>query len=123
MIGYLTLGSNDFERACQFYDALLAEIGAARTMAIDDRLVFWGKSARGPFLAVARPYDGEPASAGNGTMLALPVADQDQVHALHEKALSLGAVDEGAPGLRTNNFYGAYFRDMDGNKLCVFTML
>lgn len=120
MIGYITLGSNDVEKASKFYDALLAELGAQQTMKTD-RLVFWGTSAKGPFLAVGTPYEGE-ASCGNGTMVSLPVRSQEQVSAVHQKALELGATNEGEPGFRTDNFYGAYFRDADGNKLCVFCM-
>lgn len=120
MIGYVTLGTNDLEKAGKFYDSLLAEIGAQRVMNTD-RLVFWGKSPKGPFLAVGAPFAGE-ASSGNGTMISLPVASQDKVKALYNKALELGAKDEGEPGYRTDNFFGAYFRDPDGNKLCVFFM-
>lgn len=120
MIGYITLGTNDLEKASEFYDQLLAELGAQRTMKTD-RLIFWGKSAKGPFLAVGTPYEGE-ATGGNGTMVSLPVASQEQVSAVYQKALELGATDEGEPGFRTDNFFGAYFRDYDGNKLCVFCM-
>lgn len=121
MIGYITLGTNDLAKAGEFYDQLFAELGAQRTMEME-RLIFWGKSAKGPFLAVGTPYDGQPATGGNGTMVSLPVSSQELVSAVYQKALELGATDEGEPGLRTDNFYGAYFRDVDGNKLCVFCM-
>lgn len=121
MIGYITLGTNDLDKASKFYDALLAELGAQQTMKTD-RLVFWGTSAKGPFLAVGTPYDGQSATGGNGTMVSLPARDQEQVTAVYQKALELGAADEGEPGFRTDNFYGAYFRDADGNKLCVFCL-
>ncbi|MCW8195044.1 VOC family protein [Proteobacteria bacterium 005FR1] len=119
MIGYITLGTNDLEKATAFYDALLAKLDAQQTMKTD-RLVFWGKSPKGPFLAVGKPYDGAAASTGNGTMISLAAGSQDQVKAVYNKALELGAKDEGEPGYRTDNFFGAYFRDPDGNKLCVF---
>lgn len=120
MIGYVTLGTNDFTRAVAFYDAVLAELGAKR-FETNDRSVFWGKRRGLGMLAVYKPYDGQPATVGNGGMVALGARERDQVDRLHRTALSLGASDEGAPGLRGDNFYGAYFRDLDGNKLCVFT--
>lgn len=120
MIGYITLGSSNLEKASEFYDQLFAELGAQRTMETD-RMVLWGKSPKGPFLAVCTPYEGE-ASSGNGTMVSLPARSKEQVAAVYQKALALGATDEGAPGPRTDNFYGAYFRDLDGNKLCIFCM-
>ena len=71
-------------------------------------------------LAVCIPNDGKAATPGNGTMLALTAPDRATVDKVHAKAMSLGSKDEGAPGERGNGFYGAYFRDPDGNKLCVF---
>ena len=120
MIGYVTLGTNDMARATAFYDALLAEMGAQR-FAGGDGFAYWGKRRGMGMLAVCRPYDRQPATSGNGTMVALGVRDRAQVESLHGKALSLGAKDEGAPGPRGEGFFGAYFRDPDGNKLCVFT--
>ena len=76
-----------------------------------------------PMFAVLKPFDGEPATAGNGTMVALSAADPAQVQALHAKALALGGQDKGAPGERGKGFYGAYFRDLDGHKLAVFCMV
>jgi predicted lactoylglutathione lyase len=72
---------------------------------------------------VIRPFDGEPANAGNGTMVSLHVADQATVKALYAKVLELGGKDEGGPGPRGDSgFYAAYFRDLDGNKLAAFTL-
>lgn len=119
MIGYITLGTNDLEKATAFYDALLATLDAKQVMKTD-RLVFWGKSSKGPFLAIGKPYDGDPAGHGNGTMISLSAGSQDQVKSVYNKAMELGARDEGEPGYRTDNFFGAYFRDPDGNKLCIF---
>ena len=99
MIGYVTLGTNDMARACAFYDALFAEAGAKRVIE-GTRLIAWGHSLSQPALGVIRPYDGQPATAGNGTMVALVVKSPAQVDALHAKALSLGATDEGTPGER-----------------------
>jgi catechol 2,3-dioxygenase-like lactoylglutathione lyase family enzyme len=127
MIGYVTLGTDDLDRSRAFYDALLGELGAKRIMEFGEEaggFTMWGVSWDKPGIAVTRPYDREPASAGNGNMTALVVDSRAKVDALHAKALSLGGTDEGAPGLRGDEgpqaFYGAYFRDPDGNKFCVF---
>lgn len=120
MIGYVMVGTNDLDRAVQFYDELLGVIGAKRAMADPGR--FQGYSNGGPMLAVTKPYDGQPATAGNGTMVALAVGSRENVDKVHAKALSLGGKDEGAPGLRGDSFYGAYFRDLDGNKFVAFHM-
>lgn len=121
MIGYVTLGTNDLARACAFYDALLGELGARRVLE-GARFVAWGRDMASPSLGVILPFDGQAATRGNGTMVALAVTSPAQVDALHAKALSLGATDEGAPGERLKGFYGGYFRDLDGNKLNFFCM-
>lgn len=120
MIGYVTLGTNDFEKATAFYDAVLAELGGKRRFA-SDRMQFYGADGR-TMLAVCKPYDGKAATAGNGTMIALAAPSRELVDKTYAKAISLGAKDEGASGVRMGNFYGAYFRDLDGNKICVFNM-
>ena len=125
MLGYVTIGTNDLERARGFYDALLAEIGARRLMEFPETgFTMYGTGARRPGLAITRPYDGGEARAGNGNMAAIVVERRDQVRRLYARALSLGGSDEGSPGLRgpegERAFYGAYFRDLDGNKLCAF---
>jgi catechol 2,3-dioxygenase-like lactoylglutathione lyase family enzyme len=121
MIGYVTFGSNDIPRAAKFYDALLAELGAKRFME-SERFIAWAVSPDQPALSVIAPYDGNAATVGNGTMVALVVDSTAKVDALHRKALELGGQDEGAPGPRGDGFYAAYFRDLDGNKLNVFHM-
>ena len=121
MIGYVTLGSNDIARAAQFYDALLAQIGGKRFME-GDTFVAWSCGHDKPGLGVIKPFDGKPASVGNGTMVAIVVDSKDKVHQLHAKALALGGRDEGAPGPRGEGFYAGYFRDLDGNKLNAFFM-
>lgn len=120
MIGYVTLGTNDMAAAVAFYDALLSEMGARR-FDTTEHFAYWGKRRGLGMLAVFTPHDGKPASVGNGVMVALAVRNRDQVAHVHRTALALGAQDEGAPGPRGVGFYGAYFRDRDGNKLCVFT--
>lgn len=119
MIGYATFGSNDLPRAAAFYDELLGSIGAKRIMEFDRGYV-WGTSMSQPSLGLLTPFDGQPASVGNGAMVALVVDSRAKVDALHAKALALGGKDEGAPGLRMDGFYAGYFRDLDGNKLNAF---
>jgi catechol 2,3-dioxygenase-like lactoylglutathione lyase family enzyme len=121
MIGYATIGSNDLDRSKAFYDKVLAPLGGRRTFAMD-RIQFYGSKATPGMLAICRPYDEQPASAGNGSMFGLPAPSEELVGEVHAAALAAGGVCEGAPGARTDNFYGAYFRDPDGNKLCVFKM-
>jgi predicted lactoylglutathione lyase len=121
MIGYVTLGTADLARSAAFYDSLLAEIGAMRLMQ-SERFIAWAVDPRKPGLCVALPYDGKPATIGNGCMVALVVDSTAKVDALHARALSLGATDEGAPGPRGEGFYAGYFRDLDGNKLNFFCM-
>ena len=119
MIGYTTLGTNDIARAGRFYDALLAEFGAKRAMEMDT-FIAWATGPGAPMVSVAKPYDGKPATVGNGVMVALAATSKAQVDAIHRKALELGGKDEGAPGPRGDGFYAAYFRDLDGNKLNAF---
>jgi len=121
MIGYVTLGTNDFPRAASFYDALLAELGAKRFMETEG-FVMWTSQPGKPGICLVKPFNREPASSGNGTMVALIVKSREMVDTVHRKAISLGAADEGAPGLRGKGFYAAYFRDLDGNKLNAFCM-
>jgi len=123
MIGYSLVGSNDLEKSAQFYDQVFAAAGVARGLSIPERMMTWGRMFQEPHFGVVRPYDGEPAAPGNGTMTALKVTGRPLVDAMHAAALAAGGRDEGAPGLRgpgPDGFYGAYFRDLDGNKLCVF---
>ena len=120
MIGYVTIGTNDMDRAVGFYDALLAEVGAKQTFGMD-RIKFWGTGG-GPMLAVCIPYDKEGQHRGNGNMVAIPGGSREGVDSLYAKAMELGATDEGPPGERMPTFYGAYVRDLDGNKLCFFEM-
>jgi catechol 2,3-dioxygenase-like lactoylglutathione lyase family enzyme len=122
MIGYTCVGTNDLARATAFYDKLFALIGARHFFEMD-RGIGWGTAPDQPMFCVMKPFDGQAATVGNGDMVALLARDAAQVDALHAKALALGAADEGAPGLRSDNFYGAYFRDLDGNKLAAYCML
>jgi len=122
MIGYTMLGTNDLDRAAAFYDALLGEIGARRVMT-NDRTVMFGNAPGAAMLAICKPFDEGEAGVGNGTMVALAMESPEAVDRLHARALELGGTTEGDPGPRGDGgFYGGYFRDLDGNKLCGFCM-
>jgi catechol 2,3-dioxygenase-like lactoylglutathione lyase family enzyme len=122
MLAYATIGTNDMDRAVAFYDALLSEIGAKQLFGMD-RIKFYGTSTDESMLALCIPYDENTHERGNGQMVAIPGGSKEGVNKLYEKALELGATDEGAPGDRIPNvFYGAYVRDLDGNKLCFMEM-
>ena len=120
MLGYITIGSNDLPRATALFDALLAEIGAQRLWASDEG-VCWS-TRRGAALAVMKPFNGQPATPGNGNMAAISVKSKEDVDRVYAKAIALGCADEGPAGARSDSFYAGYFRDLDGNKLCVFHM-
>ncbi len=122
MIGYTCVGTNNLARATAFYDDLFAMLGARHFFEMD-RGIGWGVAPDKPMFCVMKPFDGRAATIGNGDMVALLAKDAAQVDALHAKALALGGTDEGAPGLRGDDFYGAYFRDLDGNKLAAYCML
>ena len=114
MISYVTIGTNDLERAAAFYDELLAIVGAKRAAKMGDRIIMW--SAGVSALAVAKPQNGEPATVGNGVMVSLQAESVEQVYAIYNKALELGGTDEGPAGPRGTGAAG-FFRDLDGNKL------
>lgn len=125
MIGYIILGTNNFPQACEFYDQLLAEVGAKRVMEMDNFVAWAREAGKTPALCICKPFDEKPATVGNGAMVALAVDNKEKVDALYNKAISLGAIDEGGPGPRggeNSTFYAAYFRDIDGNKLNVYCM-
>ncbi|RKF20110.1 VOC family protein [Alginatibacterium sediminis] len=117
MIGYTTVGTNQFENALGFYDALMAVFGEQRLWQTQT-MAAWGASRNDPAFCIVTPHDTNNASVGNGVMIALKASSHLQVNLAYKTALSLGGSCEGKPGPRgTNGFYGAYFRDLDGNKL------
>ena len=121
MKGYVTLGTNNLDSAARFYEQLLESIGVKRQREIPNHIVYFGDESDTE-LAVIIPADGKSATAGNGTMVALRIDSQQKIRELHALAIKLGGTDEGAPGPRgTGTFWGAYFRDLDGNKLVLFT--
>jgi catechol 2,3-dioxygenase-like lactoylglutathione lyase family enzyme len=121
MLGYTTIGTSDMDRAVGFYDALLAEIGAKQLFGMD-RIKFYGTAMDQAMLAICIPYDENAHAVGNGQMVAISGGSREGVDKLYAKAIELGATDEGPPGERMPVFYGAYIRDLDGNKLCFFDM-
>ncbi len=123
LVGYLTVGTNDLDRAGEFYDELFAEIGAKRVMT-DERMLGWGASPGETMFSVIKPFDGDRATVGNGVMVAFSVGTPSAVEAVYAKAIALGASDEGHPHDRgsTMGFYGGYFRDLDGNKLVAYCL-
>lgn len=121
MIGYVTIGTKDMKQATAFYDALLGEIGGKQLMGMD-RIKFYGTGGAGAMLAICIPYDEKPQNCGNGNMVAINAGNRATVDKLYAKARELGATDEGEPGERMPVFYGAYVRDLDGNKLCFYEM-
>lgn len=122
MFGYALVGSNDIGKAMAFYDELLGSVGAKGVFEHPNGGRVYGTAPDKPFFGVVAPYDGNPATAGNGSMLSMALGSREQVDGLHALAVSLGGSDEGAPGPRGPDgaFYAAYFRDPDGNKFCAF---
>ncbi len=124
MFSHVCLGTDDVDRAAAFYDAVLAVLGLTRFATMPDHSAAgWCRAPdTRPHLWITRPYDGHPASPGNGAMVAFEAPDRAAVEAVHAAALAAGGTDEGPPGLRPHyhpHYYGAYFRDPDGNKLHV----
>ncbi|MDE2406001.1 MAG: VOC family protein [Sphingomonadales bacterium] len=118
-LAHVTYGTVDLERAAKFYDAVIAEFGGSRSFA-RDTAIGWAFAEGGPSIGICLPFDQQPATQGNGTMFAIMARDEDQVRRVHAAALANGGSCEGAPGLRANGFYAAYYRDPDGNKLNAF---
>ena len=123
MIAYTMFGTNNKEKAFEFYDKLFEGTDIRRLFKTPLGGQFYGKGPGHPMLCITSPYDEGEACFGNGTMVALQFDSTDEIDALYARALELGAKDEGEPGWRAPDvFYGAYFRDLDGNKLCACKM-
>ncbi|MGD8861483.1 MAG: VOC family protein [Myxococcales bacterium] len=118
MFSHVTLGTNDYPRAERFYDAVMAVLGHPVLFRVDGSVAYGEPT--GPKVFIVPPFDGKPAAPGNGVHVAFKVDSRETVDAFHRAALEHGGTDEGAPGLRPHyhpNYYGAYVRDPDGNKL------
>lgn len=129
MLGYVTIGALDSEKAGTFYDAVFGALESERKLADGGWIGYGEKDAPGEgfmacHTAICPPYDGKPAHAGNGIMIAYQAKSPDQVKAAHQGGMAHGGSDEGGPGFRPpeakSGFYAAYLRDPTGNKLCVF---
>lgn len=124
MLSHVYVGINNFEEALPFYSAVMAQLGARQRFVDANRPWAAWQPAEGarPLFVIGAPYDNQPASCGNGQMLALMASSREMVDRAYAAAREHGGTCEGAPGLRPQyhaNYYGAYFRDPEGNKLCV----
>jgi len=120
IISHITLGANDYERAAVFYDAALKSLGFSRVPKPAGRPPLYAVDGEMPHLYLYKPYNGEPATWGNGTHIAFQAESREAVDTFYEKALANGGSDEGPPGIRDEygpDYYAAYVRDPDGNKL------
>jgi len=123
MIAYTMVGCNDMPKAHEFYNALFAGTSVKPLFKTPHGGQFYGKGNGSPMVCVGFPYNEEAATVGNGGMIAISCDSTEEVDAYYKKAIELGGSDEGEPGWRLENvFYGAYFRDLDGNKLCFCKM-
>ena len=120
MLGYVTIGYREAEPALAFYDAVLGAAGMSRAF-FDSGWAGYGPAGSAEQnVFLCPPFDGKPAQPGNGIMIAFKAVSQEAVGAAHAAGLAAGGKDEGAPGARSDQFYGAYLRDATGNKICIF---
>ena len=117
-IGFVMVGTNDLEKSSKFYDAILTHLGMKR-VTITEIYIGYGHSSEGNGVKfyITKPHNKENATAGNGTMVALSAETKEAVDKFHKTAIENGAVDEGAPGIRSDGNYYGYVRDHDGNKI------
>ncbi|KAK9357426.1 VOC family protein [Lipomyces starkeyi] len=124
MFSHIYIGVTDFPRAFTFYSCISEALGLTLKFSEPEKAWAGWMQARvaRPLLLIGQPYDGNIATSGNGHMVALLAPDRITVDKCYDIAIAAGGTDEGRPGLRPeyhSNYYGAYFRDPDGNKLCV----
>ncbi|MDE0742977.1 MAG: VOC family protein [Woeseiaceae bacterium] len=119
LVGYVCVGTNDLEVAKGFYDNLFATLDVSG-FSPGPRGYFYQVEGGTSAFGVIKPENGNEATVGNGAMVALPMDSKEQVDEFYAKAMELGATDEGAPGARMETFYGAYIRDLDGNKIAFY---
>jgi catechol 2,3-dioxygenase-like lactoylglutathione lyase family enzyme len=121
MYSHTTIRANDLARTRGFYEAVFATLGLEVVCSDDTRLA-WAAAGKSPQFFVGKPFNGHAPSPGNGPMIALLARKRSAVDACHAAAMEQGRTDEGPPGLRPHyhkGYYGAYFRDLDGNKICI----
>lgn len=121
MIGYITVGTQNLEKAKKYWSELLDETGA-NVFSENERIFCIGTGPDQIFFAVCKPFDGSPSAAGNGNMVAFKCETKNEVDRLYAKAIELGGTDDGPAGERGPTFYGGYFKDLDGNKACFYKM-
>ncbi|HEY6815710.1 MAG TPA: VOC family protein [Croceibacterium sp.] len=119
MLGYCTLGTNDLQASAAFYEPIAQILGHSRVMETE-RVIMWGSPGQGAMFCVIKPLDDKEATVGNGTMFGFAANSDEEVDRIYAHALAQGGSDEGPPGARSDQFYGAYFRDPAGNKLLAF---
>lgn len=120
MIGYVTIGVSDMEKAKAYYTELLADLGASLVMDMD-RIAFIGTGMGAPMLSICVPFNEGDPEPGNGNMVAITAPSKEKADELYAKAIALGGTSEGEPGQRIPDmFYGAYVRDPDGNKMVFY---
>jgi catechol 2,3-dioxygenase-like lactoylglutathione lyase family enzyme len=120
VISHITLGTNDYERATVFYNAVLAPLGFSRMPKPPGKPPLYAVNGEMPHLYLYKPYDGRPATWGNGTYVAFQARSRRAVDEFFENVMANGGADEGGPGFREDygpGYYAAYVRDPDGNKL------
>jgi len=116
-MNYFVFGTNNMPAAVKFYDEIFKDNDISK-LHDEDRMTLWGGDSF--MFALAEPFDGNEASSGNGNMVGLQVDNEAEVLRLYTKALSMNAKDEGSPRVRSGKF-SAYFRDLDNNKVCLYT--
>ena len=122
MFAFITIGTNNLKKSSQFYDELLKILGIVRVVQ-DERYVGYSKEDNLEIIEfyIMCPFDKKEATIGNGTMISFDGKTPEKVNEFHQKALKIGATNEGFPGPRHGEDYYAYIRDLDGNKICVFS--
>ena len=117
VLSHVSIGVNDYEKACAFYDAVLPALGIGLVMEVEEGRAYGRAYSE---FWVQRPLDGAPASVGNGAHVSFFATSKAQVEAFHREGVAAGATDDGAPGPRPEYgepYYGAFLRDPDGHKI------
>ena len=123
MIRFVTLGTNDLKKSSDFYDEILKILDIIRVEEEEGRYVGYAKekTEKLAYFYIMRPFNKDKASIVNGTMISFDAQTAEKINEIHKKAIELGAINEGDPGPRHGKNYYGYFRDLDGNKICVFS--
>ena len=122
MFSFITIGTNNLKNSKIFYDELLQSINIKNVLETDRYIGYAKNSSLNKVeFYLMLPHNKKTATFGNGTMITFDIISKKEVDMFYNLALKLGATDEGLPGPRHEEHYYAYFRDLDGNKICVFT--